>query len=193
MIRATVSVSSQAGARLRLFAAQLKNPVAMYKDAGRRITNDLRKHFVGLDDSQPNRLGGKRTHFWLDVRDATQNPEIDPQGATVTIAHLAFAQKLYGGTIRAKAAKALTIPLIPEAHGRFASTFEEEMGVKLFRPKGTRILAMSKDGDMIPVYALAKAASIKAEPKALPPAAAISAAVLDTASKHVARILARGG
>ena len=199
MIRATPRVDDVATSRLREIAAQLGNPVALYKDARRRLANDLRKHFAQLDASQTNRLGGKRTHFWLDVRPATLNPEFDAsgQGVSVTIAHLAFAQKLYGGTIVAKNAKALTIPLHPLAHGRRASVFEEETGHKLFRGKSkkpniARLLFAEIDGNLIPIYALATTLTEDADPRAPPPIADLRAGAVESAEKHLARLLARG-
>ncbi len=189
MIKGTLQIDAPAGARLKEIAAQLANPVALYKDTGRRVTEDLRKHFKDLDAKQPNVLGGKRTHFWLDVRNATQNPVVDPAGATVTIAHLAFAQKLFGGPLVPKNANWLTIPIDPRAHGRRVSVFEQETGIKLFRPRGLKILAYSEHGKLVPVYALSKHIDQDPEPLALPPAAQLSAGVMDTAEKHLARTL----
>lgn len=40
--------------------------------------------------------------------------------------------KIYGGCVEAKSAGALTIPLVPEAHGRRASVYESVMGRRLF-------------------------------------------------------------
>jgi hypothetical protein len=192
MIRGAVSISNPVSARLREIAAQLQNPVALYKDAGRRVANDLRTHFRKREADSPNKLGGRRTHFWSDVREATQNPEINASGATVTIAHLAFAQKLYGGTITAKNGGALTIPIHQLAHGRRVSVFEEETGKKVFQPKGARVLMADFDGQAIAVYALATSITQRADPRALPPLDELSRGVQETGEKHLARMLARG-
>ena len=39
------TLSAETNGRLGQIAAQLANPVAFYKDVGRRFTNELRKHF----------------------------------------------------------------------------------------------------------------------------------------------------
>jgi len=188
VIKGTLTTSD----RLKAIAAQVANPVALYKDAGRRVANDLRKHFVRLDGTQSAKHGGRSTHFWLDVRASTGNPDVDPHGATVTISDLRFAQKLYGGTINAKNGRALTIPIDPRAHGRRASVFEDEMGVKLFRPLGKRVLMAEIDGEVLPIYALASSVTQEAERDALPPIAELEAAVADTAEKHLRRAVGKG-
>jgi hypothetical protein len=90
-------------------------------------------HFRGKDKS-PNKLGGNRTHFWLEVGRSVNEPELlgDGSGVQVAVSHPVFAHKVKGGQISAKRAKALTIPLTPEAYGRRASVFERETGMKLF-------------------------------------------------------------
>ena len=61
----------------------------------------LRRHFIEKD-SIGNKLGGRRTHFWGDVRKNTQLGAITDREATIAIGESRFAQRLYGGTITAK-------------------------------------------------------------------------------------------
>ena len=193
MIRVTVTLDGAAAARLAWIAAQIARPEALYRAAGRAVANRLRRHFRELDGQRANRLGGKRQHFWLQVRTATQDPEVEPGGATVTIAHLAFAQKLYGGTIVAKRARALTIPLHPDAYGRRASVFEQEQGVQLFRPKGKRVLMADLDGTgAVPIYVLAKAITQAPDPEALPDRSELEAEVLRAGERVLGRLGAEG-
>lgn len=189
MIKGTLSVTDTASARIREIAAQLARPEALYKDCGRRLANDLRKHFVKLDAAQSPKHGGMSTHFWTDVRNATGNPITDATGVSVTIHHAAFAQKLFGGTITAKNGRSLTIPIHPLAHGRRASVFEEESGHKLFRPIGKRLLMANIDGTPTPIYALAASVNQEPDPEALPRQEELSAAAVDTAEKHLVRTL----
>lgn len=198
MIRASLNVTGTAGSRLQEIARQLANPIALYKDTGRRLATELRKHFGRLEQTQANRLGGRRTGFWADVRSATGNPDAGPLGATVTIAHIAFAQKLYGGTITAKNGRALTIPLHPLAHGRRVSVFEQETGAKVFRTKSksgvvSRILRAILPGSDKPVaiYLLARSVTQGPEPRALPDRTRLAAAIGEQAEKHLLRVLAR--
>jgi hypothetical protein len=102
MISANVTLSNRRlPADLSRIAQQLKNPVALYKDLGRRAANDLRKHFAARDAAKGNKLGGRRTHFWLEVRDSVQQPALEAGGVTVLIGHPAIAAKVHGATIRA--------------------------------------------------------------------------------------------
>ena len=80
-----------------------------------------------------------------------------------------YRHKIRGGTIRAKRAKYLTIPLVPEAKGRFAEQFERFTGKRLFRPKGTNVLAVKQGSGIKPIYALRESVRQKAVPGALPP------------------------
>jgi len=198
MLRVNLRAQDQASARLDEIAAMLANPQALYKDVGRRGATELRKHFTQLDRTQPNKLGGPRTHFWLDVRNATGNPELEARGVSITISHLAFALQVHGGTVFPREARALTIPLHPLAHGRRASVFEEETGFKLFRPKSknprfARLLMAEIDDRVVPIYKLASSATIHADPHALPEDEAFGAAIMDTAEKHFARKLDADG
>jgi hypothetical protein len=192
MISANVTLTNRRlPFELARIAAQLKNPVALYKDVGRRAANDLRKHYADRDATSSNRLGGRRTHFWLEVRDAVQQPVADAGGVSIVIGHPAIAAKVHGAVIRPQNAAALTIPLHQLAHGRRASVFEDETGHKLFRPKGKNVLMADIDGTVVPIYALVKRVNMRPDPEALPDDNDFANAILNTATKHLARMLAR--
>lgn len=79
-----------------------------------------------------------------------------------------LAQKVTGGTIRPTNARALTIPLVPEAHGRRVSDYVAEIG-DLFRPKGKNYLAETLQGGGIrAVYSLRQSVTQEPFPDALP-------------------------
>jgi hypothetical protein len=64
----------------------------------------------------------------------------DPKGATIANNADHFAFKITGGTITPKRAKALTIPLIREARGLYASVYQQNTGHRLFTIKGRNAL-----------------------------------------------------
>lgn len=198
MIRAEVRLDAAGMRRIEEIAAYLVRPVALFKDCGRQLANDLREHFRRRNNDDPNKLGGPRTFFWSDVRNAVQNPELDAGGISVTIAHLAFAQKLFGGPIVAKNVAALTIPLVPEAHGRTVKTYEEETGNRLFRIKSTKHPALANllfaliDDKPVSIYALVQRVIQKPDPDALPPQAVLASRILAKAEQHLARVVAAG-
>ena len=116
------------------FANFLKRPEALTRALGSDLRDRLRRHFQKKNNTEPNRLGGTRTNFWDRVgRSVTPRPEVAPDGLSVSVSvtdpH--FAQKLFGGTIRANKGKYLTIPVSSRAHGKTVSNMERDEHVKL--------------------------------------------------------------
>jgi hypothetical protein len=92
--------------------------------AGRSAVNRIKSHLRGLEQSRPNRLGGRRTHFWSNSADATNfQPVAD--GVEVSINQEGFAQRYFGGPIRPVNKRKLAIPFAARAHGRLPSDFGE--------------------------------------------------------------------
>lgn len=181
--------------RMQTLATRLKNPSGLLMVVGREAGNRLKAHYRMKERTEPNKLGGPRTHFWRDVANAVNQPQLaGGEGVRIQISHPAIAQKIHGGVIRAKAAGALTIPLVPEAHGRRASTYEAETGFKLFvvrKPNGA-FLAAAADGEIRFIYALRQSVNQDPDPTALPPEEEFSAALVARAEKYVARITQPG-
>jgi len=193
-MRANVTIDGgAAAARLQRIALQVANPIPLYRSAGRAVANRLRRHFRELDGQRANQLGGKRQHFWAQILKATQGPDVDAEGATITIADPRFALRLYGGVVTTKNKPWLTIPVHPDAYGMSVAEFEQETGINLFRPKGRRVLmAPMSNGGAVPMYALCKSVTHVAEPGALPEATELEGLVLRAAEKHLARVTAEG-
>ena len=190
-------------AEIQALSARLQRPVGLARVLGREAVNVLKTHFREKQRREPNKLGGKRQNFWRAVASSVNSPTISGDGRVITVAITdpRFAQKIYGGTIRAKRANALTIPVDKRAYGRTAETLEHELGIKLFlvpRDFGSGLLAAvlkgSKRGDRITVfYVLRKSVNQQADPTALPTKDALLAALLIRARAHVARITAQPG
>ena len=185
------------------FASRLKHPVGLSKVLGREAVNVLKTHFRGKQRSEPNKLRGPRTNFWRAVANSVQSPTISGDGSVVTVAinHPAMAQKVYGGVIRAKRGKALTIPVSPEAYGRTAATFEAETGLKLFLIKtgakgGLRgaVLATRKSLTSLQIeYILTPRVNQRPDPTALPPKQQLVDALLARARSYVDRMTTNPG
>lgn len=92
---------------------------------------------------------------------------------------IGLSHKVTGGTITAKRAKFLTIPLIPQAHGRRARDFSRTIG-KLFAAKGC-LMWKKDDGTILPAYKLTRSITQKPWTGALPPDALISNAFVKEA------------
>lgn len=198
----------------------IKRPKALNDALGRRLARVLQAHFR-IKNTVPNSLRGKRTNFWNAIAKTTAMTEATDKGATVTIAENRFNIHFYGGTIKPTGGrKALTIPLIPGAHGQRARDYEKNTGKKLFRignalfersssgdrslTGATRVSARTASGQtrslnlrgrsrIRAVYALAKSVTIKADPKALPDAEIILHALNQTAEQWLDREMKKRG
>jgi hypothetical protein len=161
---------------------------------GREAANRLRAHFQQKDQDEPNRLGGARVHFWTAVMRSVNNPRVTPTGSgaeiVVSISDPRFAQKVFGGRITAKAARALTIPLTAEAYGRTAGTFEAEVApLVLIKPRGRHpVLAQIVDGRPVAEYLLVSSVDQKADPTALPDMETLGAQLVAAGQATIDRI-----
>jgi hypothetical protein len=80
-------------------------------------------------------MGVRRTHFWKQVGDSVADPIVKRDGVSVAINHPHINQKIHGGPILPVRARALTIPVHPEAYGRTAAQVESALGIDLFIKK----------------------------------------------------------
>lgn len=189
-----------------------EHPRPLLMRATGAVRKVLQSHFKDRD-REPNRLGGRRTHFWRDVYRSTQIGEVTDQHGIVVIGDPRFAQKLYGGTIRAgkgtssktgKRTKALAIPVAPEAHGLRPAQLETQRGIKLFvipRDFGNGLLAGAlpgrKDKKNTPgaikvFYALRTSVTQQSDPRAMPDRGTISKAAVEAAESYLQSIVSRG-
>lgn len=149
-----------------------------------------------------NRRGGwsrGRGHssFGDPITNAWQFLVADRTGAVIYNDAPLYHHKVHGGTIRAKKAKFLTIPLIPEARGLRAATYVQNTGKRLFtipgrsalfervergfaggervtrrtrgRHRGGEVERIRRTGGIRAVYALRRSVTQAPWPGALPP------------------------
>lgn len=123
-----------------------------------------------LNTSSPTWGPGRQRTGWFKTaaHDSWAYDQVSSAGFTVYSDNASLALKITGGQIVPKRANFLTIPLVPEAHGRRASDF-----TGLFRPyvKGggrARYLARVESGGIRAIYALRKSVTIKANRSLMP-------------------------
>lgn len=158
--------------------SRAKRPRAVMAAVGREGQQQLVKRFRAKDRNEPNRLGGPRSHFWNEIADSVQSPVITEAGGTlaglqarISITDPRLAQKVFGGVIRAKNVRMLTIPQTSEAYGRTAQTFEHETGLKLFLIKHSGFAALAakfSSGGIVIEYILKASVNQPSDPSALP-------------------------
>lgn len=131
MISLSVRYVGSARAVVVELQGNIKNLSGLNLVLANRWADEMKAHFR-KKNATPNKLGGKRTNFWNSIADDTSVTGIREDGATLTVANQEFNIHLFGGKIVPKKAKALTIPLVPEAHGLLARSYERQFGRKLF-------------------------------------------------------------
>lgn len=181
---------------LRRILKNIQPGGALGKVLGRATANELKKHFRELNSKRPNKLGGKRSHFYNAVAASVQNPVSVSGGISVAISHPHIAQRLFGGTISPRKKKALAIPVHASAYGVYARIYPGTLafiplrkgntkGVlvegeeKTTRKGGKRIVP--KPGGAI-IYVLKGAVTQRPDPSVLPKPARIAAALTRSAS-----------
>ena len=112
----------------------------------------------------------------------------DSDGATVTVAALGIRRALGPVEILPRGKQALTIPVAAIAYGRSVAYLKSH-GVNVFRPKGKNYLATTKgkgkSAKIVPLYILAKRATLKHEPDLLPSQSSLAANALEAATAYI--------
>lgn len=188
MIQVSVTLPS---ARIEIIvSAAVKNRRGLNAALASRLVDVLRDHFH-QKNALPNKLKAPKTNFWNKIAQATQVLSFSDAGATIAIADQRANIHIHGGRIVAKAAGALTIPLIPEAHGLFARSYELATGRDLFILRSTdenkAFLAEETSTGIRRVYVLKKSVNIEKDPTALPTPDTIQAALIEEASDFIQR------
>lgn len=124
--------------------------------AGRGMVNVMRSWFYGLDNERANSLSSNRSHFWGSGSQglggvAKSCNHVATPGSVEAMAFApgipgALTHKIEGGTVTPKHAKALTIPVHPDAYNRRAREIE---GLKMVWPKGEPIGRLEMEGEKV--------------------------------------------
>ena len=131
------------------------------------------------------RLGARPTG---NLEDAKVTASSGADGATVTIAAPGIRRALGPLTITPKARRALTIPVAAMAYGMTVAGMER-LGVEMFRPKGKNYIATregkGRDAKVVPLFILAKRATLKHEPDLLPRRETLAANAAEAARDYI--------
>jgi hypothetical protein len=181
-VQVRVNDLADLAARLRAAGGSLRPALAAGAAALARAIQD---HYR----SRPSRSG-----FWARqvAGGKVQVASLTEERAVVTIDSYELAHKVRGGTVRPIAPrKALAIPLTDEA--RLAGYPSNNRIPGLFRPKGTRVLAVKNPGSdsFRALWALVPSVTHRADPGALPPEAALRAASTEAMRQTIVRALLR--
>jgi hypothetical protein len=179
---------------VRAAALAIGKPTALTRVMARQARNDLRAHFAQRHRENPNKLGGARSGFWLQVRGSVQQPVLlGKTSAVVVVEDPRLAQRVYGGVIKPKRAKVLTIPVHPQAYNRRARTIEGLVYIPMSRGETVGLLVMPASGGGLGevYYALRKSVRQRADFKALPNFGWLQSRVVARAESWLRRELER--
>lgn len=156
------------------------------KAAADRVAEKMRDHFLEKD-TKGNKRGWSRSNFWGEIARATTRGTSGDAVADVIVGDRRLAIHVYGGVVRPKERRALTVPLHPMAKGKRVSVLQGELGVKIFplKPKRGRrdtrgILAAKIGGKVVALYALRSKVTIPRDPEALPSPEQLKPALQET-------------
>ena len=187
MISIHISTSDLASPAIRRLQQGLQ-PARLTPIVGRAGRNAVREHLFARD-ATPNRLGGRRTHYY---GQAARSTNFTVEGDTVVIAvtQIGIRQRFYGGTIKPKTAKFLTIPVNPAAHGKTAREFGD---LELIFGAGGQPIALARKakgkrrfGEIM--FLLLKSVTQSADPSTLPSMPALAAAIRPELDKYIAHL-----
>ena len=118
-------------------------PANLNPIVGRSAVNTFREHFFGLNQSRPNKLGGRRTGFYAQAARSTSSVATET-GAIVSVNKEGIRQRLNGGEIKPGPGRQwISIPAIASAHGKLAREFNDLRFV-LIRSGGNALAALKR-------------------------------------------------
>jgi len=193
MSTATRLISDGITPDLDRIAGQLRNKRPLMAALGKQLQVDLRAHFMDRD-SKPNKRGFPRKHFWRKaVAMHTALTEVAEHSATVTIDSPELMHKITGGTITPQTARALSIPLSPEAYRAGRARLFPRPLTMVVRPGKppllveTGVIGKAKSWKLH--YVLLKSVTHAADPRALPEPGTLQKSLLVRAREHLDRVL----
>ena len=186
-----ISISGEGGAIPRRVLGVLA-PARLLPVVGRAGVNVEQRHLRALNQARPNGLGGRGTNYYAAAARGTSY-SVQPDGVTISINQIGIALHYYGGTVRPRAAKYLTIPAAPEAHGKRARDFGDLEVVfgREGRPIALARKARGKRGFGTILFRLVKSVTQRPDPTTIAPRSELIAGVTTAIRSSVERATRR--
>lgn len=188
-MRIKIDIKDRASATVRAIADGLKDRTGLHKVLGKRLEQEVQKHFKGRE-REPNKKNWPKQNFWSRMRNATAFLSADKEGATVRISDPAIASKVWGATITPKETKYLSIPAIAEAYGKSPKLNKnlEPMVRRMGGGLRPRAVALQDKDTKTIWYWLVKSVTVPKDPDALPDEGELQNALFEQAGKYLARL-----
>jgi hypothetical protein len=139
-------------------------------------------------------LAARPGNHWSVASEKVAQPaalSADASGATLTIKHPGITRAFRTITIVPRESKALAIPISPISKGFRAAELWDRM--KLFIPKGTRIIAANIGGQLTPLYVLCSKVTQRQDRSLLPSDGEFQRAAVKGAMGYLGLVRAQGG
>lgn len=152
MIRVNVTIEKDTAGPALAALKEAIRPENLAPLFGRSVTNAVRENFDILEGARPNKLGGKRTHYYSGARSSTSFV-VEGDVATVGVRQVGIRLRYFGGDVEAgkntsiatgQPTKYLTIPVTPESYGMRAADFPDL--ILVWGPRGPYGLARVTKG-----------------------------------------------
>lgn len=166
----TITVSAGSLARWHRRWVERITPGLLAKTGADALQRLIMRHLQQVARTRhatAQRLGATPTGFWSGAAQAVRL-QAHASDAEVSVTHPGIARALRDVVIRPRRAKALAIPLHAKAYGLRPREAGQRLGQALFRPRGTRVLAVSEEGRLTPMYALCASVTQRRDPTLLP-------------------------
>jgi len=169
---------------------------------GRRTLNNgaaagmsdlVQRHIYGLSGSRhatATRLQALPTGHLAKAARSVQH-EADDKGGSVSIFSPGFARVFRDIRIAPRVAQALTLPQHALSYGRRVSELRR-IGILIYRPKGTNILATNIDGKQVTLYALVESVRLKQDRSLLPDDRTMERSASDAIFRTIKLIMQKG-
>lgn len=158
------------------------------REIAAEISETVREHLREYALNHHRTASGLGARPTGNLEDAKVEATSGADGATVTVAAPGIRRALGPIVITPKDKSALTIPVAAISYGRSVEYLKSH-GIEIFRPKGKNYLATTegrgKNSKVVPLYVLAKRATLKHEPDILPTQAVISANAIAAARDFI--------
>jgi hypothetical protein len=183
----SITITADAGPALSLLAkieGKIQNRAELHQQLGEVLAEKLKENFQ-RKNAEPNRFNAGKTGFWGQVADATVVSRADESGATVSISKREAAPHIFGGVIKPKEKRFLTIPLVAAARGETVASYQAKTGSELFRVKGKFALFEKNGEELRAVYALRTSVTIRKDETAVPSDIALRLTLQEAADEYV--------
>lgn len=190
-MRIAVNIQDEA---LRELISQVEDPSTVLLSAGNSVKKLLQAHYREKNENEPNKLGADRSNFWGDVGLSVEGPISNGSQVLVNITHPHIRQKIYGGTIKAKRTKYLTIPMHKDSYGVRARVLEREKSISLVfvETNGNKFLAGEHEGRFQFFYLLKESVTQKPWPQSIPENDDLAKSVREGAAEALLSALSAG-